>query len=138
MNNKFWRTVENGLDVEVTSHLKMILTYQMLDNHVKLKLIDEKGIDHIEEFARSEKYETSVRSLIIQKKLFCSRRRLESFPINNAYGIFFNDLKNFQFSVGERCMILAMAQFVRDNESIFNSQVVLNGDNDYNKNQKSA
>lgn len=119
MTNRFWKTIENGLATRIPPHVKIILEQQSLNNHITMKLLEEKDIEKLEMFVKSEKYDKYVRNLIIQKKIFCGRVKMERLPIKNAYGIYFDDPENFQFSVGEKNLILSMAKFVKDNEIMF-------------------
>lgn len=93
----FWEFIEESLLITIPANLKYILKCQNLDG-IMIGRVQEKDFAEIEEFVRSDVYKSQLPNKHSNLSLY--------------YGAYATYPAKFKFTVGEKQMILVIAQFV--------------------------
>uniref|UniRef100_A0A6V7JSG0 Uncharacterized protein n=1 Tax=Bracon brevicornis TaxID=1563983 RepID=A0A6V7JSG0_9HYME len=95
---KFWEMVRSETGIDLSTHVKKILTSNGIDDPVALGGITTQTVDEVEAHARD-----------VLKELLDPEEDLKF-----IYGLYHRKPEKFQFNVGEWNMIVKLAQLVAD------------------------
>lgn len=99
---RFWNYIEECLHITVPIHLKNILRLQDIDNPYILGNLTSQEITEVEEFVRTDAYKNQLPKDIDYRQYY------------EFYGSYDYNYASFKFSVKEKLILLATADFIKN------------------------